>query len=280
MKKFFKSRFFILTLGAALVFTVVLSALSASGHTSVISECVNVMFAPFSEGFGSVGIAIKGYKQYFDSVDELKAENEALKKEVNDLKGLIYDAEAMKKENEFYKNFLGIKEEHPDYTFLDASVINREAGNYVSVFSLNKGTNDGIEKNMPIISENGGVVGYISEAGINWAKASSIVDTSSSVGVYIERTGEAGVLSGEFSLKKEGLCRINYLSGDSDVAVGDRVMTSGLGSIYPSGILVGTVERVEFDDNLRTKYAIVRPFADLTEPEHVMIITGFEKEDR
>ena len=279
MKKFFKSRFFILTLCVTLVLTVVLSALAASGHMPTVTNGVNIMLAPFSEGFGSIGLAIKGYKQYFGAVDELKAENEALKNEANELKDLIYDAEAMKKENEFYKNFLGIKEEHPDYIFLDASIINREAGNYVSVFSLNKGTKDGIEKNMPIISENGGVVGYISEAGINWAKASSIIDTSSSVGVYIERTGEAGVLSGEFSLKKEGLCRINYLSGDSDVAVGDRVMTSGLGSIYPSEILVGTVERVEFDDNLRTKYAIVRPFADLTEPERVMIITGFEKND-
>lgn len=279
MKKFFKSRFFIVTVCVATVLTVILSALAASGHISKLTDCVNVMLAPFSEGFGSVGIAIKGYKQYFASIDELMAENEALKNEVNDLKGLIYDAEAMKKENEFYKNFLGIKEEHPDYIFLDASIINREAGNYVSVFSLNKGTRDGIEKNMPIISENGGIVGYVSEAGVNWAKASSVIDTSSSVGVYVERTGEAGVLSGEFSLKKEGLCRINYLSGDSDVAVGDRVMTSGLGSIYPEGILVGTVERVEFDDNLRTKYAIVRPFADLTEPERVMIITGFEKND-
>lgn len=279
MKKFFKSRFFIVTVCIATVFTVVLSALAASGHMSKLTDGINVMLAPFSEGFGSIGLAINGYKQYFASVDELMAENEALKNEVNDLKGLIYDAEAMKKENEFYKNFLGIKEEHNDYIFLDASVINREAGNYVSVFSLNKGTRDGIERNMPIISENGGIVGYVSEAGVNWSKASSVIDTSSSVGVYIERTGEAGVLSGEFSLKKEGLCRINYLAGDSDVAVGDRVMTSGLGSIYPSGILVGTVERVEFDDNLRTKYAIVRPFADLTEPERVMIITGFEKID-
>ena len=115
MKKFFKSRFFILTLGAAIALTVVLSALAASGHMSALSNGMNVLFAPFSEGFGSVGLAIKGYKQYFDSMDELKAENEALKKEVNDLKDLIYDAEAMKKENEFYKNFLGIKEEHPDY---------------------------------------------------------------------------------------------------------------------------------------------------------------------
>ena len=165
-----------------MVLTVILSALAASGHVSVITNGVNVMLAPFSEGFGSVGLAIKGYKQYFDSVDALRAENEALKNEVNDLKGLIYDAEAMKKENEFYKNFLGIKEEHSDYIFLDATVINREAGNYVSVFSLNKGTRDGIEKNIffdkefdnIIFSKNGklcifkdGVVSEISEAQVD-----------------------------------------------------------------------------------------------------------------
>ncbi len=279
MNKFFKSRFFIITATVAILLTVVVSALAASGHFSVLTNVVNVMVTPIQKGFGSFGLAINGYKSYFDSVDGLKAENEALKAEINELKDLIYDAEAMKEENEFYKNFLGIKEENPDYVFLDADVIGRQAGNYMTVFSLDKGTKDGVEKNMPIISENGGVVGYISEAGINWSKASSIIDTSASVGVYIERTSETGVLCGEFQLEKEGLCRINYLEGDSKVEVGDRVMTSGLGSIYPQGMLVGIVERVEYDDSLRSKYAVVRPFADITDIEKVMILTSFEGEN-
>ena len=278
MNKFFKSRFFIITATVAVLLTVVVSALAASGHFSVLTNAVNIMVTPIQKGFGSFGLAINGYKSYFDSVDELKAENEALKAEVNELKDFIYDAEAMKEENEFYKNFLGIKEENPDYVFLDADVIGRQAGNYMTVFSLDKGTKDGIAKNMPIISENGGIVGYISEAGINWSKASSIIDTSASVGVYIERTSETGVLCGEFQLEKEGLCRINYLEGDSKVEVGDRVMTSGLGSIYPQGMLVGIVERVEYDDSLRGKYAVVRPFADITDIEKVMILTSFEGE--
>lgn len=278
MNKFFKSRFFIITATVAVLLTVVVSALAASGHFSTLANAVNIMVTPIQKGFGSFGLAINGYKSYFDSVDELKAENEALKAEVNELKDFIYDAEAMKEENEFYKNFLGIKEENPDYVFLDADVIGRQAGNYMTVFSLDKGTKDGIAKNMPIISENGGIVGYISEAGINWSKASSIIDTSASVGVYIERTSETGVLCGEFQLEKEGLCRINYLEGDSKVEVGDRVMTSGLGSIYPQGMLVGIVERVEYDDSLRGKYAVVRPFADITDIEKVMILTSFEGE--
>ena len=279
MNKFFKSRFFIITATVAMLLTVVVSALAASGHFSVLTNAVNIMVTPIQKGFASFGLAINGYKSYFDSVDGLKAENEALKAEINELKDLIYDAEAMKEENEFYKNFLGIKEEHPDYVFLDADVIGRQAGNYMTVFSLDKGTKDGVEKNMPIISENGGIVGYISEAGINWSKASSIIDTSASVGVYIERTSETGVLCGEFQLEKEGLCRINYLEGDSEVEVGDRVMTSGLGSIYPQGMLVGIVERVEYDDSLRSKYAVVRPFADITDIEKVMILTSFEGEN-
>ena len=279
MNKFFKSRFFIITATVAMLLTVVVSALAASGHFSVLTNAVNIMVTPIQKGFASFGLAINGYKSYFDSVDGLKAENEALKAEINELKDLIYDAEAMKEENEFYKNFLGIKEENPDYVFLDADVIGRQAGNYMTVFSLDKGTKDGVEKNMPIISENGGIVGYISEAGINWSKASSIIDTSASVGVYIERTSETGVLCGEFQLEKEGLCRINYLEGDSGVEVGDRVMTSGLGSIYPQGMLVGIVERVEYDDSLRSKYAVVRPFADITDIEKVMILTSFEGEN-
>ncbi len=262
-----------------MLLTVVVGALSVSGHLSVLTNVVNIAAAPFQSGFSSFGKALDGYRDYFFAVDELKAENEALRNQLDKLQDKIYDAEAVIDENEFYKNFLGIKEEHTDYSFLDADVIGREAGNFTTVFSLDKGTSASVQVNMPVISQNGGLVGYISESGVNWSKATSLIDASASVGIYIERSMATGILCGDYFLQKDGKCRVNYLEGDADVQPGDRVMTSGLGSIYPSNIVAGYVESVHYDDNLRTKYAVVIPAADLEAPEKVMVITDFQAEE-
>ena len=276
MKNFYKSKFFIITVSIALVLTFVVSALAVTGHTSFLTSIVNYTIAPFQRGAGSIGLAINGYRSYFSAVDELKKENEDLKQELEEVKSKVYGADALIEENEFYKSFLGIKEDNPDFVLLDAGVIGREAGNYTTVFSLDKGTKGGIEKNMPIVAPNGGLMGYIADAGINWSKAYSIIDPSSSVGVYVERSAEVGVLRGDYELQSDGMCRIDYLDENADIQPGDRIVTSGLGSIYPSGMPVGYVESIEYDDNLRAKYAIVRPIADLTSPQRIMVITSFQ----
>lgn len=278
MRNFYKSKFFIITVSIALVLTFVVSALALTGHTSFFTNVVNYALVPFQRGFGSIGQALDGYKAYFSSIDGLRAENEALKDELEQIKSKVHGADALIEENEFYKSFLGIKESSPDYVLLDAGVIGREAGSYTTVFSLDKGTRSGIEKNMPIIASNGGLMGYISDAGINWAKAYSIIDPSSSVGVYVERSGEVGVLKGDYTLQKDGLCRIDYLDENADIQTGDRIVTSGLGSIYPPSMAIGYVESIQFDDNLRSKYAVVRPIADLVSPDRVMIITSFDSD--
>lgn len=277
MRKFFKSKFFIMTVFVALFLGVGLSLLSSMGYASSLRSGVNYVLSPVQRLFNNIGRGIDGYASYFTDYERLKKENEELKAQVKELEDKMYDAEALQNDNDFYKQYLEIKNEHLDFVFEDAYVIGRESGSWATLYSLNKGTDSGVDVNRPIVSPDGCLVGCIIEAGSNWAKASSILNSSSSVGVCVERNGCSGIVSGDYTLRQDGLVKMEYLENDADIRVGDRIVTSGLGSIYPKGLVVGTVQSIEYDNNLRTKYAVIKPSFTDTMPDRVMVITGFEK---
>ena len=158
--------------------------------------------------------------------------------------------------------------------FEEASVIGRESGNYSTVYTLSKGTMHDIKVNMPVITEDG-VVGYVTEVGPTWCRAVSIIETASAVGAYIERSGELGLIEGSYELRFEGKCRMIRLPADADVHEGDRVLTSGLGSIYPRGLFVGEVVSVDADPYSSTLTAVVQPKVDYSSLVKVMIIKDY-----
>jgi rod shape-determining protein MreC len=142
------------------------------------------------------------------------------------------------------------------------------------LLTVSKGTLHGIGVNMPIITD-AGLVGYITEVGATWSKAVVLTETATAVGGYIERSGALGVVEGTYELRTEGLCRMVYIEAESDIRVGDKVITSGIGGVYPRGLLVGRVSAIEVDEVSRTLTAIVEPAADLDSISKVMIVTEY-----
>ena len=161
----------------------------------------------------------------------------------------------------------------------DAKVVGRETTNTRTVYTLDRGTSAGIERNMPVITADG-VVGYIIECGLTWSKAVAITDDRSNVGVYTDRTGAVGVLCGTYTLSFEGKCDFTCTALDSDIKVGDRVITSGLGSTYPEGLAVGVVSEVYRDAYDRSLHAVVTPYVDFEEVTAVMVVCGFSIESK
>lgn len=273
--KLFKSRFFVISLAVALLLSIVPGVLCAMGQGSYIRSAIVTAASPFSWAFTKVGEGITGFSLYFKTLEELRDENAALRAELEGYKSLVYDAELIKKENEFYSNYLGIKEEHVDFLFENATVVGREATNYRTVVTLSKGSLHGIEVNMPVITEEG-LIGHITEVGSTWSKAEILTESSSAVGAYIERSGTLGVVEGTYELRTEGLCRMVYIEADADIRVGDKVLSSGIGEVYPRGLLIGKVTEVSRDERTRTLVATVEPAADLGSISKVMIITEYE----
>ncbi len=275
MRDLFKNKFFLSIVIAAVLLTAVPGILSAAGVSLPLRNIVNVIATPFEKGFGYITDAIDGFVSYYTKFDDLVAENAALKKENAALRERLYNAEQIEKTNEYLTDFLEMKRAHTDFTFAEATVIGRGSGNYITVFTVDRGTAHGIAVGMPVVSE-AGVIGYVDEAGLTWAKVRTLVESTSSIGGYIERTEELGLIEGNFDLSSAGLCEITYLAADSDVRVGDRVLTSGYGSIYPRDLVIGYVTEIIPDEYSRTLTARITPAATLTDLRKVMIITDYE----
>lgn len=272
--EFFKNKFFIITLVVALLLSIVPTVLCAMGQGSYVRKALQTAAQPFSWAFTKIGEGLSGFSVFFQKLSDLQKENEELRAQLDDYRDRIYNAKMLEEENKWLSDYLGLKKEHSDFLFEEASVIGRESGNYSTVYTLSKGTMHDIKVNMPVITEDG-VVGYVTEVGPTWCRAVSIIETASAVGAYIERSGELGLIEGSYELRFEGKCRMIRLPADADVHEGDRVLTSGLGSIYPRGLFVGEVVSVDADPYSRTLTAVVQPKVDYSSLVKVMIIKDY-----
>lgn len=249
------------------------------GLTPVFRNAVNTALMPLKKLSVNAVEKLDGYAAYIHSFDKLKEENAKLKEENALLKEEVHEFRQLDEHYGWISEYLELKMERQDFKFEPARVCGNESGNYSSVYMLDRGSLNGIEKSMPVLYS-GVVMGYISDVGLNWAKVTSILEESSSVGVFDERSGVMGVLEGDYILASDGLCRMNYLEENADVKVGDRILTGGYGSVYPRGLTVGYVERVEQSEFSRTTVAYVRPAAfDASGSDkisRVMVITDYE----
>ena len=273
--RFIKSKFFIVMLIVALSMVIIPVILTSMGLGDTVRSGVATVMKPGQKLFDFVADGIAGYTEYFTKYDELVEENAALRERLATMQDEVYDAKELERVNDWLYDYLELKRQHPDYTLVDASVTGRQSSNYMSVMMIDRGTSSGVTRDMPVVSADG-IIGYVAEAGVSWAKVVTVCEATSSVGAVVERTGEAGLVSGSYTLAAADLLNMTYLSPESDVAVGDRVITSGYGNVYPRGLTIGYVESVERDALSQTVTAKVKLAARLDDPEKVMVITAYE----
>lgn len=275
MKNFFKSRSFIVLLLISMLLCILPSTLSVMGHGGYVRDAVSFIISPVQRAAWSLGESLKGFSKYFARIDELSEENAKLREENEKLKEELYLSSLHEDENEWLRQYLELKRVNYSFELSDAKVIGMQTTNTKTVYTLDKGSSSGIVKNMPVITDRG-IVGYIIEVGLTRSKAVAVTDERSGVGVYTERTGAVGVLVGTYELSFEGKCEITCIQEGADIAVGDRVITSGMGGVYPEGLAVGVVSEVYVDPYDRSTHAVVVPYVDFSDVDRVMILTGSE----
>jgi rod shape-determining protein MreC len=275
MKGFFRSRFFAVLVVVALFVTIVPSVLYAMGVGNYAHNLINESLIPLQKGFAFVTDGIDGYVNYFSEFDRIVEENNQLRDRIEELEDQIYSAQEIESMNEWLFDYLELKREHTDFSFEAANVTSDGGTNYMRVFTLDRGKNHKVEVDMPIVTPQG-IVGYVVEAGNDWSKAVTILDSSASIGAYVERTGELCVVQGDYQLASEGICRLDYLSEESEIKEGDRILSSGYGSVFPRGLVIGHVVKIEKNEYSRTTVAYIAPAADLTDLERLMVITDYE----
>ena len=218
---------------------------------------------------------VEEWVDYFTEFDALKAENEELRQALAEAEASIRQAEYDREENARLRELLGLREQRRDLTFESARIVERDYSNWSSMITVNKGTSHGVAVGDCAITEAGYLVGVVTEAGLNWSTVRTVIDSETSIGALVFRSGANALAQGDFSLMSQGRLRLEYLGADPDVMTGDLVVTAGLGDYYPSQLVIGYVEEVAASDDGLSQYAVIRPEADLAELEQVFIITDF-----
>ena len=274
---FFKSKFFIICLVVAILLALVPTLIAAFGGIDLLHSVLGTVAKPFTMCGSGIANAFNGFIDVFVQYDELEAENESLRAEIEELRQKEYNEEILREQNEWLKDYINLHEANPTMKLTDAAVISREAGNYSTVLTLNRGSAHGVKRNMPVLTDDG-LIGYVREVGLDWCRVSTIIEPSSSIGVYTDRDGQLGVLSGDAELKPRGLCRMSYIENGGNLGIGDRIYTAGgKDSLYPTGLFIGSVSSVDIDAITGEMVAEIQPavdFGDLESIRSVMIITG------
>ena len=264
---------------AAAVIAVALALMSLFSNTSSpLANLAHTIAHPFRAAYTGVADWFNDKQNYYQDNTALKEENAALKKQLAEMEAAIRQAEKDSAENERLKALLGLQSQRPDLTSdLQAAMITEHTvTNWTASLTIDKGTRHDLEVNDCVISETGALVGVISEVGTNWATILTLVDTDTSLGAQVFRTGDLGLAQGNFSLMGEDRLRMEFLPADCTLLGGDLVVTSGLGGYYPAGLVIGSVAEVQQDDSGATSYAILDPAVDFDELTEVFVIRSFD----
>ncbi len=275
MRFFFRSKQFKVILSIVLCLAVLsVACVIIGGRISPQADLLGTALAPFRTAATKISQGVEDFIATFKEGEEALIENAELESEINSLREQLTDYEKVQQENDFYKNYLDIKDKNPDFKFAPATLISRDSNDPFGGFTLNAGSIDGVEERDPIITD-AGLVGYVSEVGLTTCKVTTILSPDITLGALDIRTSDSGILYGSLSAAENGFTGLYNLSRSCNVAVGDFIVTSGEG-IFPEGLLIGTVQSIGSEKYNTSIYAQVKPFVDIEEIRNVMIITEFE----
>jgi rod shape-determining protein MreC len=279
--KLFKSKAFIICLSVAIILTLIPTMLAAFGGMDLLRSFAGTVAKPFSLAGSKVAEAFNGFVDVFANYDELKEENEELRQELEEYKDKEYEEQLLREQNDWLKGYINFHSSNPSFKLTDAKIVSREAGNYGTVITLNKGTAHSIKKNMPVITADG-LLGYVSEVSLDWCKVTTVIEAKNSIGVYSERQGLQGILTGSVELREAGLCKMTFIDSADGIQIGDKIYTSGGSkSIYPADLYIGSVSEIKIDEMTGEAVATVTPeidFTKLSDISDVMIICGYSGE--
>lgn len=274
MKNFLRNNGILLIIIAVLLAAVLGIGASILGYNP-ISSVLNAIGAPFRYLSTAVTNWTEDLYDRAFRYDQALLENEQLKQQVAELEQAAREGQDALAENERLRDLLGLSNERPELTYVDAAVTQRSSTNWGSDLTLNAGTSAGVEVDDCVIDQYGNLVGVVTEVGPNWALVTTILDPSIELGGRIGRVDENAILEGDFTLMQEGLLKLTYLPTDSLLVSGDKITTSGLGGLYPEGLTVGNVRSLHTEADGYSRYAVVVPDADIQHIRYVYIITDF-----
>lgn len=238
------------------------------------SNIVSSVLSPIESFFAGVSDSFNSFLKGFEDKEELEKEISELKSEINEKNKKLIDYEEIVRQNEFYKNFLDIKDNNQEYKFTPARVISKGNNDTYATFTIDKGTVDGIKAYYPVITAEG-LVGYVSDVYANQSTVMTVLNPKINVSAIDNKSRDTGNIRGDAKLSIDGFTKMEYISSNNTISSGNYIVTSGKGGIFPSGIIIGTVTEIRTASSKISCEATIQPIVDFSDISDVMIITDF-----
>ena len=269
MKEFFESGKIKIFLSVLFVL-IMLSVFTRNTENNVISSTVNTV----TYGLSKVSAAATENNKSGKSYDELKIENENLKRANTELRARLVDYYSVKEENTRLWKFYGLKKEHSDYTVVPATVLRRDSNDEFYSFTIDKGTSSDVNAGDPVMGESG-LIGWVSEADVNTAKVVTILSPRTGIGAVDNATKDRGIVKGSTKHADDNQTMFSKLKSGNKVQKGDIITTTGISGLYPKGLVVGEVTDVCYDTYDTSYYAVVQPYDDIRKIVDAAVIIDF-----
>ena len=238
-----------------------------------LNTVAGYVFVPMQQGLNAVGGWFSEQADKLQSMQAVQRENEELRSQVDQLTSELNTLKLEQYELDNLRELLELDQKYPSYEKVGARVISKDSGNWFSTFLIDKGANDGIEKDMNVIAGSG-LVGIVIDVGPNFAKVRSIIDDASNISGSTLTTRDYCIVNGNLQTMNENqVIEFGSLKNSQDaVEIGEQIVTSNVSDKYLQGILIGYIQSMQRDSNNLTCSGYITPAVDFEHLEEVLVI--------
>ena len=231
------------------------------------------LFAPVQTVFSSAGQSLRSLYDTLASFHQLIAENERLRLELSEVQGQLIQLQELREQNYRFRRMLGFQE-RSNFELLPAEVIARDPSQWFGAITINRGYLDGVTSEAPVITDRG-LVGMVSAVSSSSSQVILITDPRLNVSALVLGSRDHGMVGIVESHDEDpSVLKMSKLSTDISVRPGDVIISSGLGGIFPKGLVIGTVQEVVDDQNSLVKSAVIEPRVKFNRLEELFVVTG------
>ena len=275
MRKKKQSKFpakYVLLIMTILCAVIIGCSLKTSG-SGPVSAAAGAVLAPMQKGVNQLGSGLTNLREHLRTKKSLEKENEELRTQLADAQQNLNQVQLNQKELDNLKSLYDMDQNYADYDKIAANVIGKDAGNWFSVFLIDRGSNDGITVGMNVLAD-GGLAGIVIQVGPNYAKVRSIIDDNSNVSARNLSTSDLFVVSGSLkTMNESSLIDFDDLRDKEDQAkVGDQIVTSNISDMFLEGIPIGYITDIKTDSNNLTKSGHIATIVDFEHLDDVFVI--------
>lgn len=277
--KFLKNKLAVTIVVLSVTFLLLISHSIKRDSVSYVGNGLGITFNSIQGGLYTFNTKVKDSVGFIFNFSRVKKENDELRKKNSELENKVVDYHSLKNENERLREMLNFKNQRSEYNYIGCDIIGKSGNGLLDQFTINKGSKDGIEKQMIAITSQG-LVGQVTSVGSNWSIVQTLANENLAVSATIESTNDnSGIVKGYKDSDNRLLAKLYYLPLDSKVKKGDVILTSGLGGLYPKGIRIGSVLSIEEDKGKVMKNAVIKPYVDFNKLEELFIVLPKNKID-